>query len=112
MSFGEGDFLKTVNLAFAAADYTDADCNAATAGAVVLGHCYSPFLRFAGGKGVISTVTVSLGSLDGVANDCADALRMSLITEPGLVPPATLEMLAPLVDKYLDRTGGRPAWKR
>ncbi|HSB17548.1 MAG TPA: ADP-ribosylglycohydrolase family protein [Bryobacteraceae bacterium] len=33
--FGEGDFLKTVNLAFAAADYTDADCNAANAAAVV-----------------------------------------------------------------------------
>lgn len=33
--FGEGDFLKTVNLAFAAADYTDADCNAANAAAVI-----------------------------------------------------------------------------
>jgi hypothetical protein len=33
--FGEGDFLKTVNLAFAAHDFTDADCNAAFAGAVV-----------------------------------------------------------------------------
>lgn len=33
--FGEGDFLKTVNFAFAAADYTDADCNAANAGGVV-----------------------------------------------------------------------------
>jgi hypothetical protein len=33
--FGRGDFLETVNLAFAAADFTDADCNAANAGAVV-----------------------------------------------------------------------------
>jgi hypothetical protein len=33
--FGGGDFLKTVNLAFAAADFTDADCNAANAAAVV-----------------------------------------------------------------------------
>jgi hypothetical protein len=33
--FGEADFLKTVNLAFAAADFTDADCNAANAAAVV-----------------------------------------------------------------------------
>lgn len=33
--FGEGDFLKTVNLAFGAADYTDADCNAANAAAVI-----------------------------------------------------------------------------
>lgn len=33
--FGEGDFLKTVNLACRAADYTDADCNAAGAAAVI-----------------------------------------------------------------------------
>jgi hypothetical protein len=33
--FGEGDFLKTVNMAYQAADFTDADCNAANAGAVV-----------------------------------------------------------------------------
>jgi hypothetical protein len=33
--FGGGDWLKTVNLAFRAADFTDADCNAANAGAVI-----------------------------------------------------------------------------
>jgi hypothetical protein len=33
--FGEGDFMKTVNLIGQAADFTDADCNAANAGAVV-----------------------------------------------------------------------------
>jgi len=33
--FGEGDFLKTVSLAYRAADFTDADCNAANAAAVV-----------------------------------------------------------------------------
>src|SRR5687767_4092426 len=33
--FGEGDFLKTVNFAARAADFTDADCNAANAAAVV-----------------------------------------------------------------------------
>jgi hypothetical protein len=33
--FGEGDFLKTVNLAYQAADFTDADCNAANAGSVI-----------------------------------------------------------------------------
>ncbi len=33
--FGEGDFLKTVNLAVRAADFLDADCNAAGAAAVV-----------------------------------------------------------------------------
>jgi hypothetical protein len=53
-----------------------------------------------------------VGALDGVANDCADALRMSLITDPGLVPPETLEMLEPLLGKYLDRTGAQLAWKR
>jgi len=33
---------------------------AATAAAVIAGHCYSPFLKFRGGKGVTSTITVSL----------------------------------------------------
>lgn len=33
--FGEADFFKTVNLAFGAGDFTDADCNAANAAAVV-----------------------------------------------------------------------------
>ncbi len=33
--FGEGDYLKTVNLVYRAADFSDADCNAANAGAVV-----------------------------------------------------------------------------
>jgi hypothetical protein len=33
--FGKGDFLKTVNIVYRAADFTDADCNAANAGAVV-----------------------------------------------------------------------------
>lgn len=33
--FGEGGFSKTVNLIYQAADYSDADCNAANAGAVI-----------------------------------------------------------------------------
>jgi hypothetical protein len=33
--FGKGDFLKTVNLAYTAGDFTDADCNAANAASVV-----------------------------------------------------------------------------
>jgi hypothetical protein len=33
--FGQGDFLKTVNLAFGAADFTDADCNAANSASVI-----------------------------------------------------------------------------
>ena len=33
--FGRGDWLQTVNHAYSAADFTDADCNAANAGAVV-----------------------------------------------------------------------------
>jgi hypothetical protein len=33
--FGEGDFLKTVNHACRVSDYTDADCNAASAAAVL-----------------------------------------------------------------------------
>ena len=33
--FGRGDLLDTLNLAFSAGDFTDADCNAANAGAVV-----------------------------------------------------------------------------
>ncbi len=33
--YGRGDYLETVNLAYRAADFEDADCNAANAGAVV-----------------------------------------------------------------------------
>jgi hypothetical protein len=33
--FGQGDFLKTENLAFQAADFADTDCNAANAGSIV-----------------------------------------------------------------------------
>lgn len=33
--YGEGDYLKTVNLAYRASDFSDADCNAANAAAVV-----------------------------------------------------------------------------
>lgn len=33
--FGKGDFLTSLNLAFSGGDFTDADCNAAVAGAVV-----------------------------------------------------------------------------
>jgi glycerol-3-phosphate acyltransferase PlsY len=33
---------------------------ALTAAAVIAGHCYTPFLKFHGGKGVTSTVTVAL----------------------------------------------------
>ncbi len=55
----------------------------------------------------------AVGRLDeSVANDCSDALRMSLITDPGLVPPRTLANLEPLVGKYLDRSGDKLAWKR
>jgi 5'-methylthioadenosine phosphorylase len=54
----------------------------------------------------------SVAALDDVANDCADALRMALITPAHLVPEETLAMLDPLVGKYLDRSGPQPAWKR
>jgi 5'-methylthioadenosine phosphorylase len=54
----------------------------------------------------------AVGALDGVANDCADALHMSLITEAHLVPEETLAALEPIVGKYLDRSGDRPVWKR
>ena len=33
--FGEGDFLRTMNLIYRGGDFTDADCNAANAGAVI-----------------------------------------------------------------------------
>ena len=47
-----------------------------------------------------------------VANDCSTALAMSLITDPNLVPADTLAALEPLIGKYLDRTGGKLAWRR
>jgi len=55
----------------------------------------------------------AIGRLDeSVVNDCADALRMSLITDPNLVPERTLANLEPLIGKYLDRAGDKLAWKR
>jgi len=55
----------------------------------------------------------AIGALDeSVENDCADALRMSLITDPNLVPEATLAKLESLLGKYLDRSGDKLAWKR
>ena len=54
----------------------------------------------------------AVADLDGVENDCTDALRMALITDPNLVPEETLAMLEPLIGKYLDRSGDRLAWKR
>ena len=47
-----------------------------------------------------------------VENDCADALKSSLITPAHLVPETTLADLAPLLEKYLDRSGPQLAWKR
>ncbi len=47
-----------------------------------------------------------------VANDCASALAMALITDPNLVPADTLQSLDPLIGKYLDRSGGKLAWRR
>lgn len=58
-------------------------------------------------------VRCAIGRLDeSVVNDCADALRMSLITDPNLVPARTLANLEPLIGKYLDRAGDKLAWKR
>lgn len=56
-----GDVLKSL-LPVLAARFAGAapSWQAATGAAVVLGHCYSPFLGFRGGKGVISTVAVAL----------------------------------------------------
>lgn len=47
-----------------------------------------------------------------VANDCSSALAMALITDPNLVPADTLQSLQPLIGKYLDRSGGKLAWRR
>ncbi|GMU66491.1 MAG: purine nucleoside phosphorylase [Acidobacteriota bacterium] len=54
----------------------------------------------------------AIAALDGVENDCADALRHALITDADLVPAETLAMLEPILGKYLDRSGPKPAWKR
>jgi glycerol-3-phosphate acyltransferase PlsY len=56
-----GDVLKSL-LPLLAARWAGvpAAWQALTAAAVIAGHCYSPFLKFRGGKGVASAVTVSL----------------------------------------------------
>ena len=39
--------------------------------------------------------------------ECADALRLAILSDPAAVPEATLGKLGPLVDKYLGRQGGK-----
>lgn len=78
--FGEGDFLKTINLAFAAADFTDADCNAANAAAVV----------------------GAMKGMDGLPQDLVKALGDSIIGEKmGKVSltPAVRETISGLADR-------------
>ncbi len=56
-----GDVLKSLLPVLAARiDGAPALWQVATAAAVIVGHCYSPFLKFRGGKGVASTITVAL----------------------------------------------------
>ena len=56
-----GDILKSLLPVLAARmNGSPPPWQAATAAAVIIGHCYSPFLKFRGGKGVASTATVSL----------------------------------------------------
>lgn len=59
---------------------------------------------------VVRRAVAALGAE--VANDCGDALQMSLITAAHLVPEETLRALEPIVGRYLDRSGAQPAWKR
>src|SRR5262245_136210 len=65
--FGDGDWLQTVNLAFRAADFTDADCNAANGGAVVG--------AMKGTKGLPSWLTDRLG--DRITGDHLGAVKLT-----------------------------------
>ncbi|MEO6740701.1 MAG: ADP-ribosylglycohydrolase family protein [Chthoniobacteraceae bacterium] len=79
--FGEGDFLKTVNLALRAADYTDADCTAAGAAAVV----------------------GALGGLKAIPQDLREALHDRIFGDKmGDLP-------LPLVDESISAHGQRTA---
>jgi len=80
--FGEGDFLQTVNHAFRAADFVDADCNAANAGAVVG--------AMKGMKGIPAALVARLG--DRIRGDQMGGVR--------LTPP---------VDESLAELAGRTA---
>ena len=56
-----GDVLKSlVPMLLARMAGIPPEWQAVTAAAVIAGHCYTPFLKFHGGKGVTSTITVAL----------------------------------------------------
>jgi glycerol-3-phosphate acyltransferase PlsY len=56
-----GDVLKSLApVLLARTSGAAAPWQAATAAAVIAGHCYTPFLGFHGGKGVASLITVAL----------------------------------------------------
>ena len=72
--FGEGDFLKTVNLAFEAADFSDADCNAANA-AAVLGAMH-------GTKGIPERLLRTLG--DRIKDDTMGEVKLTPAVDESL----------------------------
>ena len=92
--FGEGDYHQTVNLAFRAADFEDADCNAANAGAVVG--------AMKGTKGIPSSLIERLG--DRIMGDTMGGVELTPHVDESLVELA--RRTAAIGHKFIAAHGG------
>lgn len=105
-----GDVLKSLlPLLVARRGGVDPAWLAATGAAVVLGHCYSPFLGFKGGKGVISTVVVAL-VLCWQAAVAFGAVWAALFLAFGYVSLASIVAALALPPAALAAGAARPIW--
>ncbi|MGE0550657.1 MAG: glycerol-3-phosphate 1-O-acyltransferase PlsY [Kofleriaceae bacterium] len=78
---------------------TDPWLTVATAAAAILGHCFSPFLRFKGGKGVATTfgVFVAISPIIAVAGAAVFAGILAITRVPALASLAAVATMVALL---------------